>query len=241
MQEISLSANNQTISARIYTPADNPKKLALLFLHGWRGRPNYRAAEFMAKKGYPAMAIIMRGHPGSQGDIRAVTAADSLADAVVAYDFLKKHVPDGTAIAAIGNSYGSYIAVLLSEQRELAAVSLRVPAAYPDDIYDLPKWGKGHDDPVVDAWRKQPIHFSDNRALRLLHDFVGDIQIIEAEDDDIVPARTVKNYVEAVADHTRLEYLLMKSWPHSLGDHPKRNEAFRSLLLDWANKVESRL
>jgi esterase/lipase len=241
MEDVILTVEGQKVAAKYFEPAEPIKKLALLFLHGWTGRPNEHAASFMASNGSPAMTIIMRGHPGSEGDIKTVTAKDSLQDAINAYDFLKSKITSDTKIVAVGNSYGGYISTLLSAERELAALSLRVPAGYPDDIFEQPKWGKGHEDSEVDAWRHTSVSFSENRAFGLIHKFPGQIQIIEAEEDAIVPSQTVKNYVDAVSDKSKLEYLLMKGWPHSLADHPERNQEFQTALLEWANKVESRV
>lgn len=230
--------NGQQIHAKLFVPSTNAKKLTLLFLHGWTGRPNEAAAEVMAQQGYYSLTISMRGHGESDGDIQTVTSKDSLDDALAAYDFLVKRIPKGTQIAAVGNSYGSYIAVLLSEQRELAALSLRVPAAYPDNLENLPKWRRGHEDPVINEWRKKPTNVAENRGLTLLHKFPGAIQIIEAEKDEVVPSQTVKNYVNAIADAKLLEYKLMKGWAHSLGGNDVWNKEFQTVLLSWANKVE---
>lgn len=235
---IKLTVDNQTISIKLYKPKESSKKLAFLFLHGWTGKPNEKAAALMAEQGFYCLTISMRGHNDSEGDIRSISAQDSLQDAVVSYDFLKQEIPKCSSIVAVGNSYGSYIATLLSELRNLAGLSLRVPAAYPDSGLSLPKWGKGHDDPEVDAWRKKPTPFSDNKAFSLLHSFTGHIQIIEAENDEMIPSQTVKNYVNAVAESKKLEYKLMKNWPHSIGDNQQIQKAFETVLLNWANKLE---
>lgn len=235
--DVELTVNGQKVRCRLFRPVDAPQKLALLFLHGWTGRPNENAASFMAEKGFYSLTVIMRGHPGSDGDIKTITAKDSLADAITAFDYLKDQIPAGTGVAVVGNSYGGYIAALLSRDRGLAAISIRVPAAYPDASFELPKWGSGHDDPVVDAWRKQKTSFAENIAFTAVHDFKGQIQIIEAEQDEIVPRQTVANYVEAVSDPTRLDYELMAGWPHSIGKNVKIQEKFKDVLLKWAAKV----
>lgn len=236
-----LEVNGEKVVVKLFAPDKGAKKLALLFLHGWTGKPNERAAEVMAKNGFYSLTISMRGHKPSGGDIQKVTAKDSLKDALASYDFLKSQLPEGTQIAAIGNSYGGYIAVILSEQRDLAGLSLRVPAAYPDEQIELPKWKKGHEDEYIHSWRQQPVEFSQNKAFSLVHNFPGQIQIIEAEKDEIVPSQTVRNYVNAIKDKNRLEYDVMKNWPHSLGDHPERNKKFQAILLKWADKVEKEL
>jgi uncharacterized protein len=234
---IELLIDNQKVRGNLYVPDTNAKNVGVLFLHGWTGKPNESAAQFLAEHEYHALAIQMRGHGDSEGDIKKIRAQDSLNDAIAAYDYLVAQLPANGTIVAVGNSYGSYIAVLLSEARQLKGLSLRVPAAYPDESFELPKWGRGHDDPVIDAWRKQAHHYSTNNALSLLHEFEGNIQIIEAEKDEIVPRQTVYNYKNAVANPSQLSYIVLKNWPHSMGIDPKRNREFQELLLNWLNRL----
>lgn len=148
--------------------------------------------------------------------------------------FFKQRLPAGTEIVAVGNSYGSYISARLSAERELAGLSLRVPANYADENFDKPKWiMSGDSDPELNAWREQVIGPAENKALKAVHDFKGAIQIIEAEKDELVPSQTVQNYVHAVADESKLDYHLMEGWPHSLGDSEERQRQFRDILLNW--------
>lgn len=232
-----LKVADQEIAVKLYKPKSNHQNIALLFIHGWTGQPNENAATFVAEHGYTSLTIVLRGHEGSDGDIKAISAQDSLDDAKVAYDFLASQVPRGKSIIAVGSSYGSYIAVLLSEIRELIGLSLRVPAAYPDELFGFPKWGRGSEDPAVAAWRHTKVAHDQNLAFNQLHNFNGQIQIIEAENDDQVPHETVQNYLNAVAGKEKLEYKVMKDWPHSLGSDEKRNAEFKEVLLSWLERV----
>jgi esterase/lipase len=240
-KDVEIPVGDQKISARLFTPQDANKQVALLFLHGWTGRPNYNAAARLQSDGYFALTIIMRGHEGSDGDIKQVTAQDSLQDAQAGYDYLKRQIPEGTIIAAVGNSYGSYIAALLSSERKISALSLRVPAAYPDEGYGKPKWGSGHDDPRVDAWRHELTSHKDNKGFLAVNNFKGPVQIIEGENDDIIPRATIQNYVDAVSNKGNLDYKLMKGWPHSIGSNQKIEKEFEEVLLNWLTKIEAEL
>lgn len=231
-----LEVDGQKVIGETFAPV-GAYKHAVLFLHGWTGRPNVRAAEVLVENGYYVMTLVFRGHPGSDGDITKIVTQESLDDAKAAYDLLRSKITAGTPIVVVGSSYGSYIASLLSAEREVEALSLRVPANYTDDGYDLPKWGRGHEDPVVAAWRLQPLNSSGTKSLQAVHDFSGKIQIFEAEQDEIIPHQAVKNYVDAVSDQSKLEHQLMKGWPHSLGDNEPRNKEFQTILLEWLNRL----
>jgi esterase/lipase len=233
---VEMNVDDQVIYGNIYTPDQDPKKVAFLFLHGWTGRPNQRAAAFLVENGFAAMTISMRGHAPSDGDIKTVTAQNSIDDAKTAYDYLKSELSNDIAISAIGNSYGGYIATLLSGERQIHGLFLRVPACYPDENFDQPKWGHGNEDPKVMSWRQQPHNYNENRALSLLHSYAGNVQILEAQHDTMVPHQTIINYVNAVPDKRQLDYTLMKGWPHSLGEDSERNQQLQELLIQWAYK-----
>jgi uncharacterized protein len=231
--DMTITVSGQKVIGNLHTPNDKPKNVGVLLLHGWTGRPNEDAAEFLARHGYATITISMRGHGNSDGDIKLICAKNSLDDAIVAYDVLASKLPYNSPIVVVGNSYGAYIAVLLSGVRGVRALSLRVPAIYPDGQLEKPKWGKGHEDPAINKWRNRSCNFSDNEALKLLHDFAGKIQIIEAEKDEIIPHQTIENYKNSVASSSQLTYNYMKDWKHSIGKNPEIAEQFGGVLLDW--------
>lgn len=232
-QEFELGKKGQKIRGVLYLPDSNLKKIGILFLHGWTGKPNDRAAEMLASHGFYAMTFSMRGHNNSDGDIKKVSARDSLEDSKLAYDYFVSQIPKSTQVAVAGNSYGGYIASMLSGERKLTAVSMRAPASYLDYGFDLPRLGRGSEDPKEFKWRHAKVHYSDNKGYNQLHRFEGPVQIIEAELDELVPHQTVMNYADAVKDKTKLDYQFMKGWPHSLGDHPARNKEFQTIFLAW--------
>jgi len=236
IRQIEIKVDGQTIRGNIYEAEDSNEDIGFIFIHGWTGLPNEDAAAILANNGFTSMTISLRGHNNSDGDINVVSRQDSLKDAVVAYDFFKSKEPKITRVGLIGNSYGGYTAALLSTERSIDCLSLRVPAGYPDEGFNEPQMGHGNDDPFVLKWRIQATAFADNIAYKAIHNFAGNIQIIEAEHDNQVHTQTVKNYVNAISNIDQLEYHMMKDWPHSLGRDPKRNKEFQEILLAWVNK-----
>lgn len=241
MEEIEFSVNGQKLKGRFYKPAGQPKKLALLFIHGWTGKPNDEAAEVMAKNGFWSMTLSLSGHNDSDGKIEDQTRQKSLQEVMVAYDFLKKHIPSNLKIATIGNSYGGYMTLLLTAERPVAAISLRVASNYVDDRFNEKQLGQGSENKSVFQWRHLELGNKATRALRALHSFKGPIQIIEAELDNAVPHQSTLNYVNAVKSKSQFEYHFMEGWPHSLGDHEARNKQFQKMLLNWSEKVAEQL
>ncbi len=241
-EPLEFSVNGLKLRGFLYWPTSTPKKLAVLFIHGWTGLPNENAAASLAMKGYPAMTFSLGGHNNSEGKLEDITRKKSLDEALAAYDFFIRKLPGGTKIVAVGSSYGSYLSALLSGQRKVTALSLRVPANYPDDQFDKPQINQSGDvDENVMKWRRTKLEPSKNRALKDIRNFRGDIQVIEAEKDELVPHQTVQNYVDAVQDKSMLDYNFMKGWPHSLGLDEERNHTYQSLLLNWLEKIAERL
>lgn len=239
VQPVAITVQDQTIRGKLYTPAGDIKKLALLFLHGWTGKPHEPNSVVLAQNGYYSMVFSLRGHNDSDGDIKTISRQDSLADVLAAYDYFKSQLPAATGIVLVGNSYGSYMSALTTVERPVAALSLRVPAPYPDEDFDGPH--RGHHDETVMNWRHQPQGWEGNRGFEAVHNFKGPIQIIEAELDELVPHQSVQNYVAAVNNPHQLDYHFMTGWPHSMGNDPQRTADFQKILVTWLKQIADKV
>lgn len=232
---VEFSVDGLTLRGKFYGPMGPAKDIAVLFIHGWTGMPNELAAAFLAEHGFYAMTFSLSGHNDSDGTLQAQTRRKSLKEALAAYDFFKNKIPERKAICVAGNSYGGYLAPLLSAERSVASIQMRVPANYPDAHFSKPQLGQGGEDPEVMEWRHKPLANGATKSLRALRGFRGPVQIIEAELDDRVPSQTVQNYVQTVSDRATLDYHFMKGWPHSLELDKGRNAAYQQMLLEWLN------
>jgi esterase/lipase len=231
-QPVEFEVNGLVLRGNFYK-AEQPKNLAVLFLHGWTGLPNEPAAQMLAKNGFTSMTFSLSGHNNSDGIIEDQTRQKSLQEVLVAYDFFKTKLPADIKIGAAGTSYGGYMTANLSAERDMECLSMRVPADYWDDDFDKVQINQGGENPEVAHWRLQKLEPSATKALRALHNFDGPVQIIEAELDEMVPHQTVQNYINAVKDKSKLDYRFMKGWPHSLGEDADRNHQYQQILLNW--------
>lgn len=211
-------------------------KLAFLFLHGWMGRQNIGAAKVLADLGFKCLTYDMRGNGQSEGDPAKITKAEYFDDALFAYDYLRQKVGDEFAIGVVGSSFGSYLGVRLTGQRAIHCLSLRVPANYPDEKFDQLEPVSLHSRRgLYWEWRSTPLQASQNLALGALHTFNGPVQIVEAGKDNQIPRQTVLNYLNAVADKSKLTYDVMKDAPHSLVNDKLQAE-YEKLLTSWAKR-----
>lgn len=236
MNNFSFNNDNLKLGGTLFYPSDKKEKYpAILFIHGLTGEreKSFQYARALADLGFVCMLLDLRGHGTSEGDINTFSSKDFLSDVVVSYDyFLGVENIDRENISVVGNSFGGYLAVLLSTKRKIKNLALRVPANYPDETFNSPTMLSGGDNPDVMKWRKEPKQPTESYALKALHKFEGNILIIESEKDDRVPHQTILNYTNAVKDKSRLTYILMKDAPHSMGEGKFRDEVVR-ILVGW--------
>jgi esterase/lipase len=235
MQTIHFTSQGETSTGHLFQADPETKRpLAFLFIHGWTGHQNLEAAKALADLGFTSLTYGMRGNGESPGDIAKLSRADYLEDACAAYDYLKQQIGGSTAIGVVGSSFGSYLAVHLSQARPVTCLSLRVPANYPDAGFNQPQQpqiigGKAK------YWWEQTQNASQNQTPAILKDFNGSVQIIEAEKDEVVPHQTVANYLN-VANKTRLDYQVMPAAPHRLAT-PQLSAEYRQLLTSWVKAM----
>lgn len=236
MKYVELKVDGQKISGRLfYPPIPVTKSPAVLFIHGWTSAQDryYEQAEVLAEQGFICLTFDMRGHGESEGDYKVQTRQNFLNDVLAAYDLLANDkLVDASNVSVIGSSFGSYLGVLLSSKREVRNLILRVPANYPngnmsETIYQYAER------PETLSWRQQAATYYEVESLRCLHDFNGQIIIVESGEDELVPHQTIQNYLEAVKDKGRLAYIVMKGAPHSITNFPEYKKQFSKIVSDW--------
>lgn len=237
MKKISFEVEGQKLHGTLFYPEKlKSKNPAILFLHGWRSseRSSLGSAEALSKIGFICMTFTMRGHNGSEGDITKLTREDFLADIKTAYDYLiKKEEVDQEQINVIGSSFGSYMVSLLSKERKVKNLALRVPANYPDENWDRPQIDfSGDNNSEVLYWRFKSLKNKETYAVAALHTFEGNVLIIESEKDQLIPHETIENYLRTVPDHSKLTYIIMKGADHAIHNKEQR-EKYTQILTDW--------
>jgi uncharacterized protein len=234
-KDISIRVDDQEIAGTLVTPATMVP--GVLFLHGWGGTQEHylaRARE-IAALGCVCLTIDLRGHAATQDQQQSVTREDNLRDVIAGYDMLVNQPGvDRSAITVVGSSYGGYLAAILSSQRAVRWLALRVPALYKDEDWSLPKqelkkYG-------LDAFRRGPVRLEENRALAACAVFEGDVLIIESEHDDIIPHPVIANYIAAFEKAHSLTYRVIEGADHGLSEE-RWQQAYTSLLLNWATEM----
>lgn len=237
MKKIEFLSGKLKLSGVIVYPLKlNKKNPAILFIHGWTSHKerSYQYAEGLAKLGYISFLFDMRGHGESEGDRDTSTTKEFLDDVLAAYDYLTaiKGI-DTNNISAVSSSFGCYLAALLTAERNIKRLVLRAPADYPNNTFKKPvALNSAIGNPSIVTWRTQARKPQETFALAAVHNFNGEILIIESEKDDKVPHQTIQNYINAAKDKTKLTHIVIKDAPHSIKEGPFRNKV-EKILADW--------
>ena len=210
----------------------------VLFIHGWGGdqRQYLARARAIAAMGCVCLTFDLRGHAQTQTQHETVSREESMRDILAAYDFLAaQHNVDSDSIAVVGSSYGGYLAALLTAQRPVKWLALRVPALYKDSEWSLPKL-KLRTQQDLAKYRLQPVSPEDSKALRACHAFTGDVLLVESEHDAVIPHQVVVNYREACKSARSLTYRLLQGADHGLSDE-RMQTAYKELLIKWFKEI----
>ncbi len=114
-------------------------------------------------------------------------------------------------------------------------LALRSPALYKDEGWDLPK-RRLHEDPDLRAFRRRSVPRQQNRALAACHGFGGDVLLIEAEHDEIVPHTVIDNYAMAFATAGSLTRRRIADADHAFSGKPQQ-KAYTDVLVDWLTEM----
>lgn len=233
MKTIDIAVDGLTLKANLFAP-ETRNGTGVLLVHGWESAQDrmFGLAEKLAALGYTCLTIDLRGHGTSEGDHTQCSRQEFLRDVVAAYDCLVQEGIAAGNIVALGSSFGAYLCALLTAERPVQGVVLRVPADYRDQGFDTPLYAQ-RKDPEHDAWKARAHAHSETASLRAIHAFAGRVLVIESENDELVPQATVQSYADAVADTKQLTYYLMHGAPHSITKHPEYQEEFARVVVEW--------
>jgi dienelactone hydrolase len=236
LDPVEIGGGDEQVSGTLLSPA--PMLPGVLFVHGWGGSQEHDLgrARQAAGIGCHCLTFDLRGHERTAAQWETVSRPQNLDDLLAAYDwFAARPDVDPAAIAVVGISYGGYLAALLTALRPVRWLALRSPAIYKDQGWDLPK-RKLHEDPDLHAFRRRTVPWQDNRALAACHAFGGDVLLVEAEHDEIVPHPVIDNYATAFATAGSLTRRRIDGADHAFSGKPEQ-KAYTDVLVGWLTEM----
>jgi len=219
MKKITIpTGDNQTLVCSIFYPEKvQEKNPAVLFIPGWTSSETsyHERAEALSKLGYICLAVTLRGHGESSGELEEFSRADHIDDVLAAYDFLssqKEVNPEN--ISVVGASYGGYLAAILAGKRPIKHLALRAPALYENKQMDTPTT-QLINDREEEFFQKLQVK-DDNLALNGIKKIHGNLLLIESEKDQIIPGKILGLYIAAVPDPSTVTHEIMRGADHQL-------------------------
>lgn len=178
----------------------------ILFVHGGalRGRELLLPLrEELAKRGYGSYAFDLKGHGETGGDIKKTSLKEKVEQ--IAHIIRSYSIPKTTIIAS---SMGGYVAVKVAEETAICNLVLLVPAAYDKEAYLLP-FGEGFTDVIrkEESWRESD-------AFSALQKFTGNLLVVEAKEDAIIPKEIPKMLYDAAIKARSRNYILLENATH---------------------------
>lgn len=226
----------------------------VLLLHGFCG--SSVQMRFLAgglhEAGYTVRVPLLPGHGTAPSDMNAVSAADWLTCARIAYTELREEC---AAVAVAGHSMGGVLALLLAEEYPADAVvtlaapmrlagmrALLAPLARPASLF-IPylSWPEGQDYPEgflredhigYDGLPVAQVHDLCRlmrRARRDLYAVTAPLLAVQSIDDATVSASSPRIIVSGVSSSVH-ETLLLNSSGHLIPLGPERSEVLSALI-----------
>lgn len=236
-KRVTIEAKNYTLNGRLYGKiGDHKHGSAILFLSGWKPtRSRLTTSSFYAgfsarKRNNICLTVALRGM-GSEGDMNVLSRADYLNDVLAAYDYLANTAGvDRDNIRVVGESFGGYLACILSTMRPVKKMALRVPTDFSNEGFaDIPIRTAGK---LSREWKEQKHAYTESYALKAINEYKGSLMMVASENDKFVPYQTTENYLAAVNDSSILEYRFIKKASHGML-HPKLQWDYLRTLLQW--------
>lgn len=161
----------------------------VLTLHGLGATATRHSIRYvldgLALHGHGSLCFEFSGNGDSSGVLNEATLAQRCTEALSAAHLLTESIPP----ALIGTSMGGHIAASLVPELQPRALVLFCPAAYPRSATELP----------FDGNFTRPGRYDDSPAYQGIAAFTGNLLIVAARNDQVVPAEVVEGYL----DHAR--------------------------------------
>lgn len=165
--------------------ATDRREPSIVYLHGLGPTATRHGARYLldelAEHGYGSLTFEYSGNGDSTGVLEESTLGRRREESLAAVAQLNRDV----APVLIGTSMGAHLAATTVPVLRPRGLVLFVPAAYPG----------GSDDLRFDGSLAKPGNYADSPAFAGIREFDGDLLIIAATNDQVVPREVIDGYL----------------------------------------------
>ena len=193
-----IAYENWTLKGDRHGPASDPD---VLFIHGAGSSERGRFAglrQHLQARGVGSVAFDCIGHGASGGAMAQSSLASRTRQAAAVLDSQCLAPP----LALVGVSMGAHNALKLAQSRPIGALILIVPGIFTPEAYDVP-FGPDFSDII-----RRERSWAASDAWSILEEFTGNLLVIAAENDAVIPAEIPQRLVQS-ANKARSRRLLV--------------------------------
>jgi len=208
LRQFHIKVDRDLLTGDVYGDTSN---LSLLMLHGG-GNANRKRFRPLRKNlwlnGIPSSAFDFIGCGESTGNRGDSTLESHTEQACRVVEQLNMQRP----LSVMGASMGAYTAVRLLADFPIANLILFVPAIYSFNAYQIP-FNSGFTKVI-----QEPQSWINSDAWELLRNFSGNLLLMVAEKDDVIPKDIIRRIINCV-EHVRSKTVItVENAPHRIMD-----------------------
>lgn len=219
-EDFYFTANGERLAATKIVTADAPEP-TILVLHGYgttstRHRVRY-LLDPLAERGYGSVTFDSCGNGDSTGVLAESSLAKRREETIVASRWLSPAM----APTVIGTSMGAHLAAWTAPELQPRGLVLFCPAAYPEKASDL-----------TFNSLPRPDNYPDSPAYAGLREFRGDVLIIGARQDRVVPAAVIDGYLANACSARSKEVIWLDDCDHFVHRWLPGQDVCRTAIID---------
>lgn len=220
-EDFHFMADGQRLAATRIVAADAPEPTVLV-LHGYGATATRHGVKYLldpfAEHGYGSVTFEFSGNGDSTGVLAESSLSRRRDEALAAAQWL---CPD-VAPVVIGTSMGAHLAAWTAPRLAPRGLVLFCPAAYPDHVADL----------KFDGSLPRPGNYPDSPAYAGLREFSGDLLIVGARNDQVVPAAVIDGYLASALAARSKEVIWLDDCDHFVHRWLPAQDSCRTAVID---------
>jgi uncharacterized protein len=222
-----LSGEHRLAATRLHPPGG--RGTAIMALHGLgptATRHGIRyVLDYLASHGHGAMCFEFSGNGDSTGLLAESSLQRRYSEALAAASHLAAYEQP----TLIGTSLGAHLAAWLVPKLRPSGLVLFCPATYPAHAADL----------KFDSQFVRPGRYADSPAYAGIREFDGNLLIVAAKNDQVVPADVIDGYFAGARNARSKEIIWLDDCDHFIHRWLPHNEARQNGVLEAILRVAS--